>query len=218
MWENGTYTLHLSSNPYYRHEQIILSSGTPEGYLPMSFLRTSQGLTIRYEAGGYLPLSAFRIERTEDVLYLMDRTVGILHASPGYLLDPERILLRADTVFYGKDQDDLRIAYLPRQACESGDPSLPMLPTLAGRDHGFLPVKGQNPLAGKLSPFHCELVILLAELKQTLQDPCQDFLFQLARELYYMHPDTAQILRTIGLLRRRIDAFTRTRSTADRLP
>lgn len=59
----------LTMNPFYRHEQIILSAGNCDGFLPMCFLRESDALTVRYSPSGFLPLSGYRIERTQDALY-----------------------------------------------------------------------------------------------------------------------------------------------------
>ena len=114
MWEQNNYTLRFRRNPFYRHEQAILASAGFDGFLPMTFLRSEQGLTARYECSGFTPLSSFRIERTEDVLYLMEKVFLVLHRAPEYLLDTERILLRTELIFYSREGDDLKIAYVPR--------------------------------------------------------------------------------------------------------
>lgn len=192
MWENNDYTLNFDKNPFYRHEQIILAAGTCEGYLPMSFLRGSHGLTVRYETGGYLPLSGFRIERTVDVLYLMERTVQVLHVSPEHLLAPERVMLRTDMVFYSRERDDLRIAFLPRP--DTG---------------GSAPAETNQADGSAVPPFQRELVQYLAQLKQDVRDPHMSFLLRFARELCYNRPDTSDMLRHLGLLRRELDALSK---------
>ena len=201
MWENNDYTLHFNRNPFYRHEQIILAAGTCDGYLPMSYLRGSDGLTARYEAGGYLPLSGFRIERTQDVLYLMERTVRIPHISPEHLLAPERVTLRTDTVFYCRERDDLRIAFLPVPETESSISN-----STDERTHA----SASRPGRSIVPPFQRRLVQYLAQLKQDLKDPHMSYLLRLAKDLCYNRPDTADILRTIGLLRRELDALPKT--------
>lgn len=188
MWEQNNYTLRFRRNPFYRHEQAILASAGFDGFLPMTFLRSEQGLTARYECSGFTPLSSFRIERTEDVLYLMEKVFLVLHRAPEYLLDPERILLRTELIFYSREGDDLKIAYVPR-------------PQGTGSQTG-----SGSQTRGPATPFHRELILLLAQMKQEVCDPHGDLIARLARELYYRCPDTKSMLRTIGLLRRELDA------------
>lgn len=197
MWNNN-YTLHFNNNPFYRHEQIILADGSCEGFLPISFLHSDRGLTARYETGGYQPLSGFRIERTEDVLYLMERTVMILHVSPEHLLAPERITLRTNTVFYNKMRDDLRIAFIPRLSDSEG-------PDSGGTGPGGADPRGSALDSPIVSDFHRELIVFLAQLKHDVRDSHTDFVLRLARDFYYNSPDTSGMLRTIGLLRRELE-------------
>ncbi|MBQ9016067.1 MAG: hypothetical protein IJ109_08090 [Firmicutes bacterium] len=113
MWEKNHYKLSFSKNPFYRHEQVVLSTGACPGFFPVSFLRHGEGLDAAYECSGYAPLHSFRIERTEDALFLMEETLRILHRAPEYLLAPERAIIRTETVFYDKDSGRLQIAFLP---------------------------------------------------------------------------------------------------------
>lgn len=184
MWENNSYTLRFNENAFYHHEQVILAAGTCSGFLPMAFLRDDSGLVARYECGGFRPLSAFRIDRTEDALYLMEKTLLVLHISPEYLLSPERITLRTDTVFYNREQDDLRIAFVPPAAGSS---------------------KASPTQAGNVSPFQRSLIMYLAQLKQDLRDGHADFISRLAKDLCYNCRNTSDMLRRIGLLRRELN-------------
>ena len=180
MPDRGDRVIHFKKNPFYRHEQILLASGSFEGFLPMSFLREENGLTARYQCSGFAPLSSYRIERTEDALYLMEKVVLILHAAPEHLLIPERILLRCQTVFFSKKDDRIKIAYVPR------------------------PRNDAAPGAGSISGFHRELILLLTQLKQDLRDGHADLLSRLIRDIYYHSLDTRSLLRQIGLLRKEL--------------
>ncbi|MBQ9060769.1 MAG: hypothetical protein IJ128_06480 [Firmicutes bacterium] len=113
MWERNDYKLKFAKNPFYQHEQVILSSGTCPGFFQVSFLRRAEGLDAAYSCSGYSPLSSFRVERTEDALYLIEETLRILHRAPEYLLAPERAVIRTETVFYNKKSGQLRIAFIP---------------------------------------------------------------------------------------------------------
>ena len=182
MWEKNSDTLYLPAGSFYPHEERVLACGSCSGFLPMSFLHTEHGLSARYERGGFTPLSGFRIERTEDALYLLERTVLILRHAPEHLLIPERIYVRTDTVFYSKKGDHLRIAYLPKSANAAK--------------------AGENPA---LPPLQKELIFFLAQLRQDLCDDHADLIARLAKEIYYNRPDMKALLRTIGLMRRALD-------------
>lgn len=113
MWEKNDHKLRFAKNPFYQHEQVILSSGSCPGFFRIAFLRHADGLDAAYDCSGFSPLSSFRVERTEDALYLMEETLRILHRAPEYLLAPERAVIRTETVFYDKQNGRLRIAFIP---------------------------------------------------------------------------------------------------------
>ena len=118
MWENNNFTLTLKTNPFYHHEQMVLTCGEFDGFLPMSFIMQNQAMTVRYSPSGYAPLCRYRIERTKDALYLFEKTLLVLQKSPEHLIAPERVTLRTETIFYNRQKDHLKIAFLP----QAGDP------------------------------------------------------------------------------------------------
>ncbi len=147
MWENNSNVLRFAENPFYRHEQAVLAEGECPGFLPMSFIREGRGVTVRYETGGLQPISSYRIERTEDVLFLMERVIMVIHMAPEYLLSPQRIILRTDTAFYSRDRDDLRLAFLPRPQEDPG-----ALPAAGVQPAPSYPASGVQPASGRPSP------------------------------------------------------------------
>ena len=120
MWENNNFTLTLKGNPFYHHEQMVLTGGEFSGFLPMSFVMQNQAITVRYLPSGYSPLCRYRIERTKDALYLFEKSLLILQQCPEHLISPDRVTLRTETVFYSRDLDDLRIAFLPASGNAAG--------------------------------------------------------------------------------------------------
>lgn len=219
MWNCSDYTIQFSFNPFYLHEQDILTAGECPGFLPMSFLRTGHGLVVHYGTSGYQPLSNYRIERSEDALYLMERTIMILHQAPEYLLAPERLRICTDTVFYGRDTDDLRLAFLPKTiyppVTPKSAPPQPALPTASPVACRQQPQARANParqgtstLSRSMSLLQREVILFLAQLKQDINDGKLTYIAHLAQRLAYGCRSTSDMLRVTGLLRRELDERT----------
>ena len=115
MWENGIYQITTERDLFYQFERVMLTDSGCRFFIPMHFMFEDDQLCAVYECSGYAPLSSFRVERTEDALYIMEKTCLILHRAPEYLIDPERITLTSDMVFYQIESSDVRIAFLPRK-------------------------------------------------------------------------------------------------------
>ena len=95
------------------HETAMLSRGLCGMFLPTTFVYDRNGVTAVYDSDGYRPLSEYRIEHTDDIMYILEKTLLALHRSKEYLFDPERILLSPETVFYQHETGDLKIAFVP---------------------------------------------------------------------------------------------------------
>lgn len=113
MWQSGEFRLRLREGSVLEHEKVMLSSGQCDCFMPMGFIGDEKGVTACYDCSGFAPLSSYRIERTEDALYLLERTLIILGNAVQYLISPERVMLTTSTVFYNKDTGQVRIAYVP---------------------------------------------------------------------------------------------------------
>lgn len=116
MWENNDFRIKLSENSMMEYEKVMLSSGQCDFFMPMGFMGEGDGETACYDCSGFVPLSSYRIEKTEDALYLLERTLIILGKSVEYLISPYRITLNTNTVFYNKDTGQVKIAYVPNQS------------------------------------------------------------------------------------------------------
>lgn len=118
MWDNMEFKVKISSGSLREFEKIMLTSGQCSFFMPMGFMGSGKGETVYYNCSGFAPLSRYKIERTEDALYLLEKTLIIISASVEYLITPARIILTTDTVFYNKDTGEVKITYIP-----STDPS-----------------------------------------------------------------------------------------------
>ena len=113
MWENREFRIKLEENTMRDFERIILTSGNCNLFMPMGFMSEEGGETVCYDCSGFAPLSSYRIERTEDVLYILERTLLILGKSVEYLITPAKVKLTAETVFHNKETGEVKIAYVP---------------------------------------------------------------------------------------------------------
>ncbi len=113
MWEDKGFKLRLEGGSLAEYEKVMLSSGQCEFFMPMGFIASDEGQMACYDCSGFCPLSSYRIERTEDALYLLERTMIILGNAVQYFISPAKVTLTTDTVFYNKDTGQVKIAYVP---------------------------------------------------------------------------------------------------------
>jgi len=113
MWRNGEFKVKLEPNTIREFERVMLSSGECSLFMPMGFISEEDGETVCYDCSGFSPLSSYRIERTDDALYILERVLLIAGNSVEYLITPSRIALNMNTVFYNKETGEVKIAYVP---------------------------------------------------------------------------------------------------------
>ena len=113
MWENSEFKVEFSKCDMKEFERVMLSSGQCSFFMPMGFMGSENGEAICYDCSGFSPLSMYRIERTEDALYLLEQVLLILGKAVEYLITPANITLTTDTVFYSKETGEVKIAYVP---------------------------------------------------------------------------------------------------------
>lgn len=119
MWENNEFRIRVGEKTMRDFERVMLTSDDCRLFMPMGFISEDDGETICYDCSGFTPLSSYRIERTDDVLYILERTLLVLGKSVEYMLSPSRIRLTTDTVFHNKDTGEVKIAYVPMAGEES---------------------------------------------------------------------------------------------------
>ena len=120
MWDNREFRIRLEENTMKEYERVMLTSGECSLFMPMGFMSEDGGETVCYNCSGFTPLSSFRIEKTEDVLYILERTLLILERSVEFLITPAKICLSEDTVFYNKETGEVKIAYIPAENSGEG--------------------------------------------------------------------------------------------------
>ena len=113
MWDNKEFRIQMKQNIILKHEKIMLSSDMCRLFLQMHFISDGTDETAWYHCSGFAPLSSYKIEKTEDALYILEEVLLILNKSAEYFISPAKVTVTADTVFYNKDTDEVRMAYVP---------------------------------------------------------------------------------------------------------
>ena len=120
MWDQREFSVRLEEDAMRDFEKIMLTSGQCNLFMPMGFMGDERGETVCYDCSGFTPLSRYRIERTDDALYILENTMIILGKAVDYLIAPAKITLTTDTVFYNKETGEVKIAYVPFRQGEAG--------------------------------------------------------------------------------------------------
>lgn len=113
MWENKEFKVKLEENAIRDFEKIMLTSGECSIFMPMGFISENGCEYGRYNCSGFAPLSGYRVERTEDALYILENVLLILSKAVEYFIDPSKVKVTEETVFYNKDTGQIKIAYIP---------------------------------------------------------------------------------------------------------
>lgn len=113
MWENREFRIKLEENAFRDYEKIMLSSGECNFFMPMGFMGEGESEFVSYDCSGFAPLSSYRVEKTEDALYILECVLLIVGKSIEYFITPAKITISTDTVFYNKDTSQVKIAYIP---------------------------------------------------------------------------------------------------------
>ena len=120
MWENNEYRLCFKEESILDFERVMLSSGECDHLLPMLFVSGNSQHVAYYDCKGFVPLSKYRIDRTEDALFILERVLIILSSAIEYLITPAKIMLNTDTVFFNVETGDIKIAYVPVKEVPAG--------------------------------------------------------------------------------------------------
>jgi len=115
MWENREFRIRIEEDTLADYEKVMLTSGECSFFMPMSFVGENGSEVACYDCSGFAPLSTYRIDKTEDALYIIECVLLILGKSVEYLITPSKITINTDTVFYNKESGEVKIAYIPQK-------------------------------------------------------------------------------------------------------
>ena len=103
MWENNEYRMCFREESILDFERAMLSSGECRDLLPMMFISGDSKHVVYYDCKGFAPLSRYRVDKTEDALFILEKVLIILSSTIEYLITPAKVSLSTDTVFYNAE-------------------------------------------------------------------------------------------------------------------
>ena len=103
MWENEEFKMTFKEDAIHEYERVILTSGDCNHLIPMSFIGENNKEIVYYNCSGFASISTFRVEKTDDALFIIEKVLLILSNIVEYLITPAKVTLNTDTVFYNQD-------------------------------------------------------------------------------------------------------------------
>ncbi len=117
--ENG-YAVELAAGMIPGYEERVLTSGLCDFSLPMTFTHRKGRSWAHYDCRGYVAAGEMDLKTPADVLEIMEKTLITLRKSGEFLIDPSRVLLTKETVYYHPKKKQVRIAYMPNPRRDPG--------------------------------------------------------------------------------------------------
>lgn len=109
--DNG-FRLELKEGAIKDYEKVILSD-INDIFMPMGFVSYDEGDVVSYNCSGYASLAQCGITEVIEALEILERTFLLISRASEYLISPNMITLSMDTIFYDKNSNRVRIAYVP---------------------------------------------------------------------------------------------------------
>lgn len=113
--KDNNYTLEFAKEDIRAYEERVLSSGLCDFAIPMRFTLYRGKRRVRYECSGYMALSDLEPSGVENILEIIERTLIMLKRAKEFLIDPDKVTLTKETVFYNARRGDVKIAYIVKQ-------------------------------------------------------------------------------------------------------
>lgn len=109
--DNG-FRIELKEGAIRDYEKVILSD-INDIFMPMGFVSHNEGEVVSYNCSGYASLAQCGITEAIEALEILERTFHLISRASEYLISPNMITLSMDTIFYDRDSNRVRIAYVP---------------------------------------------------------------------------------------------------------
>jgi len=108
------FTIEYESGRIKEFEKKILAQGFCKSFLPMSFVYFGEIERVNYDCSGYQPIVNCEFRSSKEMIELLEKCIFALMDCSGYLINPKKIELNTETVFYSDSRKEVRFAYVPR--------------------------------------------------------------------------------------------------------
>ncbi len=110
---NNGYTKELGSGEMMPFEEKVLASGLCDFTLPASFINEKERKWVVYDCDGYTSLSELPLTDPDLILEVFEKTLFNLRKASEFLIDPAKVRLCPETVFFDLKKRTVRFAYMP---------------------------------------------------------------------------------------------------------
>ena len=110
--ENG-YRREIGEGRIMPFEEKVLASGLCDFTLPASFINENDKKWVVYDCGGYTALSELPLTEPDKVLEVYEKTLFNLRKASEFLIDPAKVKLGPETVYFDMKKRTVRFAYMP---------------------------------------------------------------------------------------------------------
>lgn len=110
---NKDYQIEFKAGRFKEYEKTVLSANLCIHFIPMSFVKYGSNDIVRFDCKGYTSIGQYEKISIYHMLDIMEQIFRILSTTAENLILPSRVTLNADTVFYSKKKNKVKIAYIP---------------------------------------------------------------------------------------------------------
>jgi|GEM_PF-925264 len=109
----GILLIELESGRIKDFEKRVLTERACKAFLPVSIVSIEGMDRLNYDCSGYLPLTGYRLGGGMEMAELLEKCIFALIEARWHLIDPRKIKLGTDTVFYSPEKKEVRLAFVP---------------------------------------------------------------------------------------------------------
>ena len=110
---NNSYTIELREEMLMPFEEQVLASGLCDFILPVNISIIPGKKQLTYECSGYTVLEDMKLEGIKEIFEIIEKTLLTLKKSYEFLIDPEKVTLNMDTVYFHRKHRDVKIIFIP---------------------------------------------------------------------------------------------------------
>lgn len=93
------------------YEQKVISDGICESFIPISFIDEGSKMRLIYKYDGYLMISECRFRQIIQLFNIIDLVIMNVEEAFDYMIEPARLEIKGNTVFYRRDTEEIRLAF-----------------------------------------------------------------------------------------------------------
>ena len=111
----NVFTIDYVTGRFKEYEKKILAHGACRAFLPVSFVNIDGTEQVSYDCSGYLPVARYEIKSSSEMVDILEKCAFALIIAGEHLLNPKKIRLTPETVYYSAAKREVRMAYTPRE-------------------------------------------------------------------------------------------------------